>query len=652
MGRFNGTNRISYKSEPDYTQPRLEIPPDAREKILKRLCFLYGESEAKKHIIELERVLKVHYAYKPTEAIEAEKNFDPSERFTQKDIVLITYGDMLRGEENRSTLATLTEVIDNLPGLKNLINTIHILPFFPYSSDRGFSILDFNIVNPKLGSWKDIEGLGQNFQLMFDAVFNHVSAQSMSFQELLNGNPDYKDVFTVYTSPDELTTEQRQIIVRPRTSDILSKYQSIDGPIWVWTTFSPDQIDLNYRNPSVLIGAIETLLLYIRHGANIIRLDAVTYLWDEPGTTGANLEQTHEIIKLFRDILNVVAPSVALITETNIPHKDNVSYFGSGFDEAQMVYNFALPPLVLYTFYKEDAAALSQWAKDLQYPSSSATFFNILDSHDGVGLMGVKNILSKEEIAFIIQKAKERGAFISYKTGDDGKEEPYEINTTWFSALDRDNDREDVTFQVKRFIASRSIALVLRGVPGIYIHGLIGTRNDVETVLKTKSKRDINRQAIDQRDLLEALKDRNSTLYNIVSQLARLLEIRVRQSAFHPNGEQRILMLSPDVFTVLRISPECDEHILTLTNITSRVCHLKVPLFELGVEGTYSSENLSELQPTDTAPFCATPEENYWYDLVGRRGWRVQDGNLEVTLQPYNVVWLMPLVELEKAIES
>ncbi|MDJ0716459.1 MAG: sugar phosphorylase [Prochloraceae cyanobacterium] len=652
MGRFNGTNRISYKSEPDYTQPRLEIPPDAREKILKRLCFLYGESEAKKHIIELERVLKVHYAYKPTEAIEAEKNFDPSERFTQKDIVLITYGDMLRGEENRSTLATLTEVIDNLPGLKNLINTIHILPFFPYSSDRGFSILDFNIVNPKLGSWKDIEGLGQNFQLMFDAVFNHVSAQSMSFQELLNGNPDYKDVFTVYTSPDELTTEQRQIIVRPRTSDILSKYQSIDGPIWVWTTFSPDQIDLNYRNPSVLIGAIETLLLYIRHGANIIRLDAVTYLWDEPGTTGANLAQTHEIIKLFRDILNVVAPSVALITETNIPHKDNVSYFGSGFDEAQMVYNFALPPLVLYTFYKEDAAALSQWAKDLQYPSSSATFFNILDSHDGVGLMGVKNILSKEEIAFIIQKAKERGAFISYKTGDDGKEEPYEINTTWFSALDRDNDREDVTFQVKRFIASRSIALVLRGVPGIYIHGLIGTRNDVETVLKTKSKRDINRQAIDQRDLLEALKDRNSTLYNIVSQLARLLEIRVRQSAFHPNGEQRILMLSPDVFTVLRISPECDEHILTLTNITSRVCHLKVPLFELGVEGTYSSENLSELQPTDTAPFCATPEENYWYDLVGRRGWRVQDGNLEVTLQPYNVVWLMPLVELEKAIES
>jgi len=642
---------IFYKSEPDYKKPLLKVPPEAKEKMMKRLNFLYGETAAKQSLPELERILKVHYAHKTEAARSAEKEFDPGDRFTQKDIILIAYGDMMRGKGS-SPLATLGRILSDISGLKEIINTLHLLPFFPYSSDRGFSVVDFNIVDPKLGSWQDIAELGKNFQLMFDAVFNHVSAKSLPFQELLNGNPNYKDVFNTYNSPDELTPEQRKIIVRPRTSDILTKFDSINGPIWVWTTFSPDQIDLNFRNPQVLLGVIETLLLYVRRGANLIRLDAVTYLWDEPGTTGANLQQTHEIIKLFRDILNVVAPRVALITETNVPHEENISYFGNGNDEAQMVYNFALPPLVLYTFYKEDATVLSQWAKNLQYPSSTTTFFNMLDTHDGVGLMGVKNILAAEEINFIIERAREHGAFVSYKSGAGGKEEPYEINTTWFSALNLDNGYEEAAFQVKRFVASRSIALVLRGVPGIYIHGLIGTRNDVETVLKTKTKRDINRQFIQEEDILEGLKDRKSNLALIATKLGRLLEIRVRQNAFHPNGEQRILMLSPDVFTLLRISPNCSEHILCLTNITSRNCNIKIPLFELGVSGDYGRENLETLQPVDAPPFCSTPRENYWYDLVGKRGWQVEDGSLELHLQPYQVVWLIPFIELERAIES
>ena len=646
-----GKKTIFYHREPDYKKPLLKIPPEAKEKMMNRLNFLYGEKAAKKSMPELERILKVHYAHKTQAAILAETEFDPSDRFTQKDVILIAYGDMMRGNGS-SPLATLGRALNTISGLKEIINTLHILPFFPYSSDRGFSIVDFNIVDPKLGSWQDIEELGKNFQLMFDAVFNHVSAQSLPFQELLNGNPNYKDVFTTYNSPDELTSEQRQIIVRPRTSDILTKFDSINGPIWVWTTFSPDQIDLNFRNPEVLLGVIETLLLYVRRGANLIRLDAVTYLWDEPGTTGANLQQTHEIIKLFRDILNVVAPRVALITETNVPHQENISYFGNGDDEAQMVYNFALPPLVLYTFYNEDATVLSQWAKNLQYPSLTTTFFNMLDTHDGVGLMGVKNILSPEEITSIIERAREHGAFVSYKTGEGGQEEPYEINTTWFSALNLDNGDEEPDFQVKRFVASRSIALVLRGVPGIYIHGLIGSRNDVETVLKTKSKRDINRHFIDEEDILDGLKDRKSTLSLIASKLGRLLEIRVRQSAFHPNGEQRVLMLSPDVFSVLRISPDCSEHILCLTNITSRLCNIKIHLFELGVAGDYGKENLADLQPVDIPPFCATPRENYWYDLIGKRGWQVEDRSLQLNLQPYQVVWLIPFIELETAIES
>ncbi|WP_346291305.1 sugar phosphorylase [Sphaerothrix gracilis] len=640
--------RVAYQATPNYTQPLIEIPAQVRDRFFARLCFLYGQSKAKRYLGELERLLKVHCAHKVASTAER-KPTEVSDRFSEKDLVLITYGDLVQGA-GRSPLESLAQFLQQLPKFANAINTLHILPFFPYSSDRGFSITDFHVVDPKLGSWQDISALGSQYQLMFDGVFNHVSAQSQAFQEMLNGNPLYRDVFTAYTSPGELSPEQRQIILRPRTSDILTQYHSIHGPVWVWTTFSPDQIDLNYRNPRVLLGVVETLLLYVRRGADIIRLDAVTYLWDEPGTTGANLAQTHEVIKLLRDVLSLAAPEVALITETNIPHADNVAYFGDGTDEAHMVYNFALPPLVLYTFYQQDATALTNWAKTLDYPSEATTFFNILDTHDGIGLMGVKNIIPPEEIQFILQKARDQGAFISYRTSEDGQKEPYEINTTWFSALNLESSSEEIGFQVKRYVASRSIALVLRGVPGIYLHGLIGSRNDVETVLRTQSKRDINRRAIHQAEVTQAIADPQSKLAHIVQQLGRLLEIRVRQSAFHPNGDQRILALAPEVFAVLRVSPDCSQHILTLTNVTPRPCQLEISLLELGVSGLYS--DVAEVEVSDGAIICAMPADSHWYDLVGRRGWRAENQTLAIALKPYDVVWLVPFVELEQAIES
>jgi sucrose phosphorylase len=396
----------------------------------------------------------------------------------------------------------------------------------------------------------------------------------------------------------------------------------------VWTTFSPDQIDINFKNPVVLLYVIETLLMYARRGANLVRLDAATYLWSEPGTPSVHLTQTHEVIKLFRDVLDIVDPHVTLITETNVPHKDNISYFGNGYDEAQMVYNFALPPLVLHTFFRQDATALSEWAKELEPPSKATSFFNFLDSHDGVGLLGARDILAQEDIDFIIQRARENGAFISYRTGKDGKDEPYEINTTWFSALNQETSDEEIAFKVKRFVASRSIALVLKGIPAIYFHGLIGTANDIDAVIKTKSKRDINRSVVYERELFAEADKPNSKLFHIVDQLGRILEIRVRQSAFHSNGAQRVLMISPSVFANLRTSRDENEHILAVTNVTDRSCRLKIPLSEVGVE---------EIQ---------------WYDLVGRRGWMAEDKNLDVTLLPYDVVWLIPRVELERAIKS
>jgi sucrose phosphorylase len=553
--------------------------------------------------------------------IEAEKQCDPKERFTEKDIILITYGDLLLGEGD-SPLTTLHNLINAYnPGS---LNTIHILPFFPYSSDRGFSIKDFSSVDPRLGTWEDIRKMSSQYQLMFDGVLNHASSESKMFKEFLNGHQFYKEFFINYTSPDDLTPEQRNKIFRPRTSDILTKFQTIDGPRYVWTTFSDDQIDLNFRNPAVLMRVIDGLLFYVRQGANIIRLDAVTYIWADPGTECVHLPQTHEVVKLLRDVMDTVAPGVALVTETNVPHEDNISYFGNGSDEAHMVYNFALPPLVLYTFYRGDVTELSKWAENVKEPSKAATFFNMLDTHDGIGLMGVKGILSKEDIDFIVQSVKEHGALISYKMTEQRTEEPYEMNSTWWSAINGDDCDEDIALQVKRYIASRSIALVLQGVPATYIHGAVGTPNDHNLAKKTGVNRDVNRGTIDSAAVAEAFKDPRSKNALLRKDNSRLGLIRISQRPFHPHGGQRILMTSPAIFTVFRTSPEEDQHVLTMTNVTNSEHTIEILLSELSVEKTR------------------------WYDLVSEKEWKAQNDKLSVTLQPYDVIWLKPLSELKE----
>ena len=610
-----------HDTEPDYSRPLLNIPVETRQILLKRLTLLYGSVAAESYMPELERIMDVYIAHKPLKLRKDDNGLDPVERFSEKDVILITYGDLVYAD-GLTPLKTLKKVCDNY--LEGTINTIHILPFFPYSSDRGFSIIDFETVDPRLGTWEDIENLEGHYQLMFDGVINHVSSKNRWFQEFLNGNPDYWDFFIKFSSPDDLSVEQKSMIFRPRTSDLLTQFQTINGPMFVWTTFSRDQIDLNFTNPDVLMKVIEILLLYVRHGADIIRLDAVTYLWVDPGTTCVHLEQTHEIVKLFRDVLDLVAPGVALITETNVPHRENISYFGNGHNEAQMVYNFALPPLVLYTFYAEDTTVISWWVRELKTPSNTTTYFNFLDSHDGIGVMAVRDILPKEDIDFIVNKAREYGAMVSYKTGEDGEEVPYEINTTWFSALNREDSDEDIAFQVKRFVASRVIGLVLQGVPGIYLHSLLGSSNDLQAVLETNSKRAVNRTVIDGKSVLKALQDPYSKISRINRELGRLIAIRTQQHAFHPTGDQQVLNISKEIFAVYRTSPEGNQNILSLTNVTNRVCRVEVPLSRINSDRTH------------------------WFDIVSEMEWFCEDQMLLLTLQPYDVMWLTPMAERKK----
>ncbi len=608
--------RIPYLRDPDFSRPLLEIDPAVFEHMTERLAFLYGREVAEGWLPELERILEVHYAHKPPELIEQEAALDPAERFTQNDLVLITYADAVRSRQ-----ATGIEALHRfVETYYDAVNTVHMLPFFPYTSDRGFSVVDFKAVDPRVGSWELVRELALEYDLMFDAVFNHASSRSEMFRGFLRGDPQYKDFFIAYDSPDDLTPEQRSKIFRPRTSDILTRYETIDGPKYVWTTFSPDQIDFNFRNPAVLLAVLEALLFYIRRGADIIRLDAVTYLWSEPGTESIHLPQTHVIIKLLRDVLDTVAPGVALVTETNVPHEQNISYFGNGHDEAHMVYNFALPPLVLHTFYSEDASAISAWAAGLELPSDQTYLFNMLDTHDGIGVQGVKGILSPEQIEAMVDRAREHGAYISNKTTAAG-EEPYEINSTWWSAINRDDSDEPMALQVKRYVASRSIALALKGVPGVYTHGAIALPNDHALVQQTGVKRDVNRGVIDTELFREHLRQPGSKRALLRLEQRAMSRARTRLRAMHPRGRMDVLDLSPAVFTVLRTSPEGDRHVLAVTNVSGRRVDLEVPLADLGLEDTS------------------------WYDHVADERLRGGPESLLLEMGPYDVVWLQPMRE-------
>jgi hypothetical protein len=405
-----------------------------------------------------------------------------TQRFSEKDVLLITYGDSLRKEGQRP-LQTLHGFAERY--LKDRFSGIHFLPFFPYSSDDGFSVMDFHTIDPGLGDWQDVRAVGQDFEMMFDFVINHFSAQGQWFADYLADVPGCRDLALEADPTADLSQ-----VTRPRALPLLTPFTKHDGTtVHLWTTFSADQIDFNYRSLDVLEKMLAVMLRYVENGATLLRLDAIAYLWKEIGTPCIHLPQTHAMVKLFRAVLDAVAPDVIIVTETNVPHAENISYFGSGRDEAQMVYNFTLPPLLLHTFVTGDAAVLSEWARTLNLPSDETTFFNFTASHDGIGVRPLEGILPPAEVDALARHAEAMGGQVSRKNNPDGTQSPYELNVTYVDAILGDPGLEDAG----KFMASQAIQYVLPGVPGTYIHSLIGSRNWIEGVNQTGRARTINR---------------------------------------------------------------------------------------------------------------------------------------------------------------
>ncbi|EAC5010948.1 alpha-amylase [Listeria monocytogenes] len=474
---------------------------------------------------------------------------------SEKNVYLIAYGDSIF-EKNKHPLQTLNEFLQEYA--QDVITDVHLLPIFPSTSDDGFSVTDYKQIDEQLGDWDDVQKMSENFRVMLDFVANHMSKSSDWFKRFSDNEAPYNQFFIEKDSQFDYKN-----VTRPRTSPLFHKYENGKE---LWTTFSEDQLDLNVRNIDCLVALTDVLLFYASKQATSIRLDAIGFLWKTSGTTCMHLPETHEIITLWRLLIDELYPNLQIITETNVPHEENISYFGDGENEANMVYQFPLPPLVLHTFTCHDTTKLSKWAKSISQVSSTATYFNFLASHDGIGMRPATGILSDEEINSLVQKAVQNGGQVSYKDNADGTQSVYELNINYGEALQ--NLGEDTTEELvtKKIIAAHSILLTLQGIPAIYYHSLLGSKNDLVGYEESGINRRINREKLEKNQLVHEL-ETDTYRQTIFTSLKKLVQIRRNHTVFSPFATQEILDLGPDVFAIKRESEE--ECIYGIINVTS-----------------------------------------------------------------------------------
>ncbi|MCE2028907.1 sugar phosphorylase [Sessilibacter corallicola] len=526
--------------------------------------------------------------------------------WSQEDVILITYGDSIK-TENQPPLQTLHGFLQDY--CNDVITSVHILPFFPYSSDDGFSVINFSAVNESLGDWQDISSISDDYHLMADLVINHCSSRSLWFENFKLGRQPGLDYFVTADPKDDI--EQ---VVRPRTSPLLRETQTNEGIKHVWCTFSHDQVDLNFKNPEVLKEFIAIIRLYLDKGVKIFRLDAVAFLWKKLGTRCINLDQTHEVVRLIRTLVEHSSEHAMLITETNIPNRENLTYFGNA-NEAHCIYNFSLPPLLVNTLVTGNCKYLKQWMMSMPPAQNGTAYFNFIASHDGIGLRPAEGLLKDEELNTLINTMQSFGGRISWRATNGGVNKAYEINIALIDALQGTVKGPD-KWGIDRFICAHAIMLSLEGIPGIYIHSLLGTGNDYEKVKHTNHNRSINRHQWDYEELVNQLGQEWTQHAQTYSRLKHLIKLRAEQPAFHPNATQFTLHLGDQMFGFWRQSMDRRQSIFCINNISDEVINL----------------SLSDINLIST---------DNWCDLI--TGTVYDSIELGIEVQPYQTLWISNL---------
>lgn len=519
----------------------------------RRLARLYGPERATELLARLQMRIR--------RLAETPSGTSIQPQWTKRSAILITYPDIVRETDLHPLMALRNFCGERFAGC---FDTLHVLPFFPASSDGGFSVIDYREVDPTYGTWDDVRALAGEWHLMVDLVLNHCSRESPMFERFRNGRMPECDFFIEENQEADLSQ-----VVRPRVTPLLTPVETAGGLKHVWTTFSADQVDFNWRCPDVLFEFLDILLFYIRQGARVIRLDAVAFLWKERGTSCLHLSQTHEVVKLLRAFLSLAAPEVVLLTETNVPHRENVSYFGNS-DEAHAVYQFSLPPLLLHALLRGDASHLACWLMKFGTPPPGCTFLNFTASHDGVGVRPLEGLLPDEELSFLARETLNRGGMISRRRMQSGEERPYELNIAWRDLLDIPGNP---AAGLQRFLCSQAVALALRGIPAIWFHNMVGTRNWLEGVAKGEP-RDINRRRWERVELDAALAAPSTGMNQVLLEMTALLRVRRCWNAFHPDGPQEILCPTPELLGIGREQPDGSQRVLCWFNFSDHPASL------------------------------------------------------------------------------
>ena len=579
--------------------PNNQLKNTLQDKLTQQLSTIYQDVKLKQPYENIAQDL-INIMALSSKNITAEPY---TNHWSEKDIILITYGDSII-KEGENPLKTLKTFLDST--IKNTINSVHILPFFPYSSDDGFAVMDYSSVNESLGSWQDIEAISKTYNFMSDLVINHCSSRSAWFDHFIKGEGQGSDFFFTAKPDDDLSR-----VVRPRTSPLLKEIETGNGTKFVWCTFSHDQVDFDFRNPEVLKAFTSIIKQYLDAGVKIFRLDAIAFLWKIAGTESINLPQTHEMVRLLRTLIESADPTAIIITETNIPNTQNLTYFGNA-NEAHGIYNFSLPPLLLNTLLTGDCYYLKRWLMSMPPPQDGTLYFNFIASHDGIGLRPVEGLLSDIEINKLVHTVESFGGKVSCRTSDTGKQKPYEMNISLYDAMQGTVNGKD-QWNFERFICAHAIMFALEGIPGVYIHSLFGTHNDEKKLANTHHNRSINRHRWHEETLQEALEDNTLHHANVLSTLKSLLNIRIKQAAFHPNATQFTLHLGSQLFGFWRQSKDRKQSIFCVSNISAQ--SLELPLSELNLIITES-----------------------WVELISDISVTALTENM--TLLPYQTVWI------------
>jgi len=546
--------------------------------IVEKLKFIYGTEYKDEFKSEIEKLIN------KWENIE----FTKIRAISEKNIYLITYGDSIY-EDGLPTLRILKKFLNERVG--NTITDIHILPMFTYTSDDGFSVVDYMEINKELGDWEDIANLSKDYRLMFDFVANHISKSSSWFKGYLNDEQKYKNYFI--SEDNNFDTSN---VVRPRTSPLFHKYEDSEGIKTAWTTFSEDQIDVNFGHFPVFVQMTDILLNYASNGATSIRLDAIGFLWKQSGTNCMHLPQTHAVIEIWRILFDYLKNNTQIITETNVPHSENISYFGNKSNEANMVYQFPLPPLVLYALTTHNTKKLTKWAKTIDKISDTATYFNFLSSHDGIGMRPTEGILTDGERQVLVDKVNKNGGRVSYKNNPDGSKSVYELNINYNDAIINIDEDINLENQVNKIIASTSILLSCIGVPAIYYHSLLGSRNDYKGLEESGINRRINREKLEFTEISNEL-DNDERRKDIFKRTLELIKIRKAHSAFSPYASQKVLDLGENTFALERYNEDTKEKITFIVNIDSKVAKINSSIKGIDIVTGIEINGNIELKP-------------------------------------------------------